>query len=217
MPRIDLHTHSTASHDGGIRAVQYRNLLTSKRIDVIAVTDHNRIDFAQELHRELGDKIIVGEEVMTTEGELVGLFLQEVVPAGLSPLETAKAIRKQGGLVYVPHPFETVRKGLQASTLDAIAKYIDIVEVQNGRAFLQKRSSLAADWAQKHGKIMAASSDAHGAKGVGHTYSLIPLVPTRKNFLDILAAAQLVAGRAPLRTLTYPKLNRLHKKLRRKS
>lgn len=217
MPRIDLHTHSVASPDGGIRSVQYRNLLTSKRVDMIAVTDHDRIDGAQQLQKELGDKIIVGEEITTTEGEMIGLFLTEAVKPGQTAKATAQAIKKQGGLVYIPHPFETVRKGMQASTLVSIADLIDIVEVNNGRAFLQKRSAKALEWAKANNKIVAASSDAHGAKGVGHTYSLTPSIPERNNFLTVLAAAQLVGKRAPLRTLTYPKLNRLHKKLRRQS
>lgn len=197
--------------------MQYRNLLTSKRVDMIAVTDHDRIDTALQLHKELGDRIIVGEEITTTEGEMIGLFLTKLVKPGQTAKATAQAIKKQGGLVYIPHPFETVRKGMQASTLNAIAELIDIVEVHNGRAFLQKRSAQALEWAQANNKIMAASSDAHGAKGVGHTYSLVPTVPTQENFLAVLAATQLVGKRAPLRTLTYPKLNRLHKKLRRKS
>lgn len=217
MPRVDLHTHSIASSDGGVRAVQYRNLLSSKRVDLIAITDHNRVDFAQELHAELGDKIIVGEEIMTTEGEIIGLFLSKLVEPGQTPLETVKAIKKQGGLVYIPHPFETVRKGLQEATLDSIASYIDIVEVHNGRAFLQKRSAKALAWAQANNKVAAASSDAHGAKGVGHTYTVMATLPAQKEFLRVLSAAQLVANRAPLTTLTYPKLNRLHKKIRRRT
>ncbi len=217
MPRVDLHTHSIASSDGGIRAVQYRNLLSSKRVDLIAVTDHNRVDFAQELHAELGNKIIVGEEIMTTEGEIIGLFLKSLVKPGQTPLQTVKAIKKQGGLVYIPHPFETVRKGLQEATLDSIVSYIDIVEVHNGRAFLQKRSAKALAWAQAHNKAGAASSDAHGAKGVGHTYTVVATLPAQQDFLRVLGAAQLVANRAPFTTLTYPKLNRLHKKIRRRT
>lgn len=141
MYKVDFHTHSTASPDGSIKAAQYKQLLDSGRLDAIAVTDHNRIDFALALQQELGSKIIVGEEIMTTEGEIIGLFLKELVPAKLSPLETVQAIKKQGGLVYIPHPFETVRKGLQAKSLAAITDYIDIMEVYNGRAMLQNRTS----------------------------------------------------------------------------
>src|SRR4051812_4619386 len=115
MFKIDLHTHSVESKDGGISFEQYAHALSTNRLDVIAITDHDTIDFATHAQTELGDRIIVGEEIMSTGGEIVGLYLKEAVKAGLSPLETVKQIREQGGLVYVPHPFETVRKGLHPS------------------------------------------------------------------------------------------------------
>jgi predicted metal-dependent phosphoesterase TrpH len=121
MPRVDLHTHSLASPDGALRAADYTVMLASGRLNYIAVTDHNRIDFALQLQAQLGPQIIVGEEITTTDGEIIGLYLHEVVPAGLSTLEAVQRIRQQGGLVYVPHPFETVRKGITAATLDTIA------------------------------------------------------------------------------------------------
>lgn len=213
MTKIDFHTHSTASPDGGISAAQYKKLLDSGRLDMVAVTDHNRIDFAQQLQQELGDKVIVGEEIMTTEGEIVGLHLTELVLPKQSPLETAKAIKAQGGLVYIPHPFETVRKGLQAKSLEAIKSYIDIIEVYNGRAMLQNRTAKTMEWAQTHKVLGAASSDAHGSRGVGYTYTVLDQKPTQQKLLKSLKTAQLVAARPPLRTLTYPKLNRFRKKV----
>lgn len=215
MPRIDLHTHSVASPDGAISATQYKHLLTSGRLDMVAITDHNRIDFAQELHAELGDTVIVGEEITTPAGEIIGLFLKGLVEPGQTPLETVKAIKAQGGIVYIPHPFETVRKGLQVASLNAIADYIDIVEVHNGRAFLQKRSDRAVLWARAHSKIMVGSSDAHGAKGIGHTYTVVAKLPAKETFLQTMQSGQMVAARPPFTTFAYPKLNRLHKKLRR--
>lgn len=214
MLKIDLHTHSAASPDGGIKATQYKKLLSSGRLDYIAVTDHNTIDFAVELNKELGDKIIVGEEIMSNQGELIGLFLTKRVKPGLSALQTAKAIHDQGGIVYIPHPFETVRKGLQGDVLDEIADQVDIIEAYNGRAFLQNRTSLTIAWAQKHGKQIFASSDAHGLRGVGHTYTTTakPLTPT--NVVSILATAHVVVGRPPVSSLLYPHYHRLRRKVR---
>jgi predicted metal-dependent phosphoesterase TrpH len=214
MLKIDLHTHSVASVDGGISAQQYRHLLDEERLNFVAVTDHNRIDFGLELHQELGDKIIVGEEIMTTAGEIVGLFLTSPVAAGLSPLDTVHAIHSQGGLVYLPHPFETVRHGLQADVLETLADYIDIVEAHNGRAFLQNRSSQALAWAKQHDKPVAASSDAHMWRGVGHTYTVIDQPPSAKDLAKTLRQASLITGRPPVISLLYPKLNRLQHKLR---
>ena len=214
MLKADFHTHSVASPDGGISAEDYRQLLDSGKLDYVAVTDHNQIDFALQLHQELGDKIIIGEEVMTTEGELIGLFLTKRVEPGLTAQQTAQAIRAQGGLVYLPHPFETIRHGVQATTLDAMPELIDIVEAHNGRAVLQNRSPQALTWATLHKKPTAASSDAHGAKGVGHTYTVVDQPLAKGTLLSVLIQAQLVHGRPPLISLTYPKVNRLKNKLR---
>jgi predicted metal-dependent phosphoesterase TrpH len=114
MLKVDLHTHSVASPDGGISESQYQQVLNKGTLNCIAITDHNEVDFAIAMNKKFGDKIIVGEEIMTTQGEIIGLFLTEKVPAGLSPEETVKQIRKQGALVYIPHPFETFRHGLSA-------------------------------------------------------------------------------------------------------
>lgn len=211
--KIDLHTHSYASLDGGVTAAQYRHALDSGVLDAVAVTDHNRIDAAQALRHDLGDKIIVGEEIMTTVGEIIGLFLTQPVASGLSPAETIKQIKAQNGLVYIPHPFETVRKGLHPADLEAIAPQIDIMEVYNGRAFAQDRSHQAVVWAKINQLPGVASSDAHGSHGLGRTYTRVSDIPTRANLLTLLKTATPVAGKPSIRALLYPKYHRLRRKL----
>jgi predicted metal-dependent phosphoesterase TrpH len=209
MYKVDLHTHSVASPDGSLRRGDYKRMLGAG-LHSIAITDHNRIEFALKMQRELGDDIIVGEEIATTEGELVGLFLNDLIPAGLSARETAKRIKDQQGLVYIPHPFETVRQGVALDTLDSIADLVDIIEVANGRALFQNRGLKASDWAQKHGTAMAASSDAHGWRGWGKTYSVTTEPPTRTSLVQLLKAAYRSERSVGLGVL-YPKLNRLRK------
>ncbi len=215
MYKVDLHTHSVASPDGSITAAQYHRILKSGQLDAIAITDHNRIDFATDLHHKLGKAIIVGEEIMTTAGEIIGLYLTELVKPHQTPLATVKAIKDQGGLVYIPHPFETVRKGVSATTLEQLADYIDIFEVCNGRAFFQNRSTQAAVWARINNKLGAASSDAHGRRGLGTTYTSLPKPPHRENLLELLASGVLITGRPTVRALIYPKLNYMRKKIGR--
>lgn len=217
MLRVDLHTHSSASPDGGITAPQYEKLIDSGKYAAIAITDHNRVDFAIEMRKKLGLKIIVGEEIMTTEGEIIGLFLKKLVEPGQTAAKTVADIRSQNGLVYIPHPFETLRSGLKVAILDAISKEIDIIEAHNGRAILQDRSEQTTIWAKRHHIIRAASSDAHGLKGVGKTYGAVPAsaVLNRGNFLEVMAAAKLVAKWPPITSLFYPKINRLRNKFRR--
>lgn len=214
MFKVDLHTHSVASPDGGISADQYAHLLSTGVLDVVAVTDHNRIDFALKLQGELGDRVIVGEEIMTTGGEIIGLFLTEMVQPGLSPLETVRCIKDQGGLVYIPHPFETMRKGLASETLEELQDHLDIIEIVNGRAFMQNRQTKSALFAKLHRVAGAASSDAHGVRGVGKTYTATKDIPTPATLLSLIAQGTCFTGRPSARALLYPRYHRLRKKLK---
>lgn len=211
--KVDLHTHSQASPDGGLTADQYKHML-EEGLDFVAVTDHNTVDFAVKLQKQLGDKVIVGEEITTIEGEIIGLFLRRTIPGGLSLAEAVAAIKQQNGLVYVPHPFETVRSGLLEADLNAIAGQIDIVETRNGRAVFQNRSPQAVKWANDHSLPGAASSDSHGWSGWGRTYSVISAAPTRDNLAALLKKASYQNQGPGLRGVLYPKLNRLRKKVR---
>ena len=213
MIKVDFHTHSSASPDGGVTPEQYTKALSEGQLDCIAITDHNSVDLAQSLHKSLGDQIIVGEEIMTSEGELIGLFLHSFVMPHQTAEATAKSIKAQGGIVYVPHPLETVRKGLPKSVLDDIAELVDVVEVHNGRAVFQNRGPQAATWARLNRKEIAASSDAHGHKGLSSAYTQMSEQPTAGNIIKLLKTARFVTNRPPLRALLYPKMHRLRKKL----
>jgi predicted metal-dependent phosphoesterase TrpH len=214
MYKLDLHTHSTQSPDGGISTAQYRHILETGLLDCVAITDHNSVSLARQLHDELGDKIIVGEEIMTTEGEIVGLFLSEVVQPHQTPLKTIQDIKSQGGLVYIPHPFETVRKGLHPQIMEELAEYIDIVEICNGRAFAQNRSDQAVVWARMNRVLGAASSDAHGIRGIGKTYTQVGELPTRESLIEVLKSGIPMTARPSMRSLLYPKYHRARKKIR---
>lgn len=214
MYKVDLHTHSEASPDGGISLESYRKTLEAGALDMIAITDHNRIDFALHARQALGERIIVGEEIMSADGEIIGLFLKEPVQSGSSAEQTIAAIKSQGGLVYIPHPFETYRKGLHPKILDDLSHKIDLIEVCNGRALLQNRSQQAFVWARFNSVAGAASSDAHGSKGLGTTYTSTSELPTKTTLAQLIASGQLVTGRPRLRALLYPKYHRMHKKIR---
>jgi predicted metal-dependent phosphoesterase TrpH len=213
MFKVDLHTHSIKSPDGSLRRADYQSILDRGMLDVIAVTDHNSIEFAQQLHSELGNRIIIGEEITAREGEIIGLFLSSLIPAGLSAAETADHIHEQGGLVYVPHPFETVRTGLSLTDLENIAESVDIIEIHNGRAVFQDKATLAVDWAKRYQLPGAASSDAHGKHGWGKTYSLIAESPTKDNLSELLYSATYQVGSPGIRGMLYPKVNRMRRRL----
>ncbi len=213
MFRVDFHTHSAASPDGGITLKQYRRILEAGILDCIAITDHNRIDFAVKAKSALGDRIIIGEEIMTTMGEIIGLYLKEPVAPGMTPEKTIQAIREQDAIVYIPHPFETIRKGIHPATLELIQDEVDIMEVCNGRAFLQNRSQQALLWAKLNKVSCAASSDAHGVIGLGRTYTDLSEIPTRDTIISLLKNGTLQTKRPRVRGLLYPKYHKMRKKL----
>jgi len=211
MCRVDLHTHSLASPDGGLSLADYRHMIDEKGLVCIAITDHDTIEFAKQAQLALGDQIIVGEEITATEGEIIGLYLRSPIASGRSLRETVAAIKQQHGLVYVPHPFETRRKGLSARSLETIIADIAIVETSNGRAVFQNRSKEAYAWAAEHGLPGAASSDAHGPSGWGKTYSVLDHVPSRDTLAGLLHSAQYKIGSPGVRGVLYPKYNRLRR------
>lgn len=213
MLKVDLHTHSVASPDGGITLKQFRGALEAGLLDCIAITDHNRIDFATQAYAELGARIIIGEEIMTNAGEIVGLFLKELVRPGMSPEDTIAAVREQDGLVYIPHPFETIRKGLHPAALELIQHDVDIIEVCNGRAFLQNRGEQALVWAKLNNVAAAASSDAHGLRGLGRTFTALPEMPERDTITSLLKNGVLHTRRPSVRGLLGPKYHGFRKRI----
>ena len=212
MFKADLHTHSDYSHDGGISLEQYQHILNANILDCIAITDHNRVDHALAIQQILGTQVIVGEEILTTVGEIIGLYLTERIPPGLTAQETIQQIKAQHGIVYIPHPFETVRKGLHPATLEEIQSQIDIIEVCNGRAFLQNKSAQTVVWARLNHLCGAASSDAHGLHGLGRTYTALSEQPTHDTLLTLLQNGIPITARPTIRSLLYPKYHRMRKK-----
>ncbi len=210
--KVDLHTHSIISPDGGIRAEQYEKLLEQGVLDCIAITDHNETRFARVLQEKFEEKIIVGEEITTTDGEMIGLFLEKVIPSGLTAKQTAAAIHEQGGLVLIPHPFEIFRKGIQRSVLEKIAEEIDIMEVFNGRGRFRGKSTEAESFANEFHLTKAASSDAHGYKGIGKTFSVVNKIPDRNSLKQLLQEGTVEKGYAPLWTFLYPSMNKIKNK-----
>ena len=210
--KVDLHSHSIISQDGGVTEKQYIHLLDNATINYIAITDHNETKFAKELAKKLGDKIIIGEEIASKDGEIIGLYLQKTIPQGLTAKQTLQQIRVQGGLVYIPHPFETFRHGLKINTLEQIKNEIDIIEVFNARAKWRGNSNLALDFTQRYKIATAASSDAHGQKGVGTSFSIVNEAPSPKTLPDLLKKGTLHKQFAPAITYLYPSINKIKHK-----
>ena len=128
--------------------------------------------------------------------------------------QTIGDIKAQGGIVYIPHPFETVRSGISKEVLDQIVDKVDIIEVINGRAFAQNLSKEATDWATKHSIPAFASSDAHRYGGLGKTYSDLTATPTRKSLAQLATDSKHMYTRPSLLDILAPKRNRIMKRIK---
>src|SRR5262245_47666606 len=172
LVRVDCHTHTMWSGDSTTTEDELIDAVTASDIDVLCVTDHHAIEGARRLRDVLPCRVIVGEEVRSTQGEIIGLFLEERVPFGLTPAETAARIREQGGLVYVPHPFDPMRRNLVESALVALVGdgLVDAVEARNAKTSLESLNRRASEFASTHRIAAGAGSDAHVPDAIGSAY-----------------------------------------------
>ncbi|MBA4155917.1 MAG: PHP domain-containing protein [Gemmatimonadetes bacterium] len=198
--RVDMHCHSRASFDSLNRPEQILQVARSRGMDRVVITDHNEIEGARLLHEMDPERILIGEEVRTREGvDIIGIFLRELIPRHTPARETCERIRAQGGVVYLPHPFDVRRAGGGALLKD-LADLIDVVEVHNARSWKRGLNARAEEWALSHGKRMGAGSDAHALREIGRGYVEVPpFEPRRDSFL-----AALTAGRVAGRTVSSP-------------
>ncbi len=208
MIKIDLHVHSIASKDGSLTEPHFRRFFDQRLLDVIAITDHNRIDYAQRMAAIFGQHIIVGEEIQTSEGEIIGLYLREAIAPGQDLKSTIAAIKQQGGIVYVPHPFVGRRHSLNRASIEANLSDIDIIEVHNGRS-INKLPSEAVELAGTYEKAESASSDAHNLSGLGLTYNRASDWPNPQTLVSIIDQAHFEYAKPPLKAVLGPKYNRV--------
>ncbi len=168
---VDLHMHTDWSHDCSIPALDLVGHAASIGLGAIAVTDHNAFGGALEALELAADRdlaVIPGEEVKTDgQGEVIGLFLTEEIPRGMPFAETIEAIREQGGLVYLPHPFDRLHAIPDPATLHRHLAEIDVFEVFNARLLRDSFNDEALRFAQKYRLLQGAGSDAHVLQGVG--------------------------------------------------
>ena len=175
--RLDLHSHSLASHDCDTPLELIGPACKVAGIDVLAVTDHNEIWGALELAEHAGPdlQVIVGEEVYTTEGEIIGLFLQELIPRGLTPEATVERIHAQGGIALLPHGFDPLKPSrLTPAARARVSDQLEIIEGLNGHVSWTGWNTQAVLWGNLNGKLLSAGSDAHRAKDLGSVYVETP-------------------------------------------
>ena len=190
--RVDCHLHTVASGDSVLTLEELADRARQAGLDAVCVTDHNVTHAAvAAAERDLGVRIIVGEEIRTRDGDVIGLFLTERIPYVLPLDEVIGLIRGQGGVVYVPHPFDQVRSSLGA-VLPALCAEgaVDVIEVFNAKIADPALNARALSLARSFGLPGGAGSDAHDAPGVGAAYLDMPDFDGPASFLAALAEAR---------------------------
>ena len=196
MIRADLHLHTVYSGDSNTSLEQVIARCLDIGINCIAITDHNTIEGAVKMQRIAPFQVIVGDEIQTSSGEIIGYFLSEEVPKGLPAEETARRIKEQGGLVCIPHPFDRLRScTIRRQTLEEILPSVDIIEVLNSRLILLRYSVRAERFAQAHGLLASAGSDAHTPGEIGNAYMEMPSFNGTDQFLTSLAQGRVMGHR----------------------
>jgi predicted metal-dependent phosphoesterase TrpH len=192
--------HTNHSHDCATPVDKLLETAKERGLGAIAVTDHNEVSGALEAReRASGIKVIVGEEVKTADqGEVIGLFLEEKIPRGLTLQETISAIRDQGGLVYVPHPFDRMHSVPDYEHLLGVVEDIDAIEVFNPRVAFSAFNEEAERFAAKYRIVAGAGSDSHVPQGLGSVKIAMRDFDGPEEFLESLRDADIVRKRQSL-------------------
>lgn len=196
--KVEMHCHTYFSEDGFNNQNKLFEICRKRRIDVVCVTDHDIIRGALDFLAMKNPRIVVGQEMSTGEGHIIGLFLKEEIAAGLGAEATIEKIKTQGGLVYLPHPFDEFRKSaVKLKVAERVKDMIDIIEVFNSRTFNSKYNTMALEFAKEYNIPIAVGSDAHHWFEVGNSYMTMDDFNSSETFLESLKNADYVKRRCP--------------------
>ena len=213
--KVDLHLHTCYSPDSKSSLGDIIDRCRELGMGCVAVTDHNTIEGALRMKDISPLPVIVGEEVMSTAGEIIGYFLNEEIPRGLTPIEVMTRIKDQGGLVCLPHPFDGLgRHPLKAADRQSLLSQIDIIEVFNARSIRNNFSRQALLFAEEHGFLQSAGSDAHSVSEIGNAYVQMAEFNGPEEFKTALAQGQIFGRRNSIRNRIMTVLSTMPKRVR---
>jgi len=190
MLRVELHSHTIYSEDSLASLDSILKTCRRKGIQRIAITDHDTITGALRAKEMDPELVIVGQEIETTAGELLGYFLREEISRFLPPLEAIARVREQGGVVSAAHPFDRYRKGhWEISVLEEITPHLDAIETFNARCIHLEDNHLALEYARRHNLLATVGSDAHTTSEIGRASLLLPEFSDAASLLNALKQA----------------------------
>ena len=195
--KVDFHCHTRFSPDS-LSGISELLVMASRRgVDRLAITDHNTIQGALIAKSLEPERVIVGEEIKTTKGELLAIFVREEVPQGLSPLETVHRLKEQGAFISVSHPFDIHRSGWRLQDLMEIVPYIDAIEVFNARCYLTGYNRRALEFALQNKIPGTAGSDAHLLMEVGRAVVHLPEFSSAEDLRRVITQGEIAATLSP--------------------
>lgn len=197
MLRVDLHIHTKYSMDCNTPLEKIIARCLEVGINCIAISDHDTIEGALEMQKIAPFPVIVAGEILTPQGEIMGMFLKERVPIGLPIEQAISRVKAQGALVCLPHPFDAIR-GLRIDSkrLEELVDQIDVIEVFNARSLFSAPSNEARKFAVKWGITQSAGSDAHTIAEIGKTYIEMPDFKDKDDFLQALREGKIHGRRS---------------------
>ena len=218
MWNVDLHAHTIYSKDCLTHTAKIIEQARRIGLDKLAITEHNRLDGALAAKEMAPDLVIVGEEIMTTEGEVIAYFVEKEVPRGLSPTETLARLRDQGAIISIPHPLDSLRRSaMRLESVLAIIEEVDALEVLNARCVRTRDNDAAAALAKKFDKLVTAGSDAHTLFELGRcTMSMPPFEDNAVSFKKALQQATPQGAVSPFWPHLVSTYAKWHKKLGKK-
>ncbi len=206
MIKVEMHCHTYFSPDGFITPRTLTERCSKKGVDCVCLTDHNLLRGAMEFAKQAGVRIIMGEEVATGQGEVTGLFLKEEISRGLGLKKTVEKIKAQGGIVYLPHPFDEFRKSaVKLKDAEQIKGMLDVIEIFNSRTFNHKYNEMAMEFSRQNNLVAAVGSDAHHPLEIGRSYMVMKDFDGPESFLESLRTAGYVTRRCPFLLRLYLK------------
>ena len=190
--KADFHIHTKYSMDCNTPLEDIISRCLETEINCVNIADHDTIEGAMKLKSMAPFAVIISEEILTPQGEIMGMFLKERIPSGISVEEAVSRIKAQGGLVCLPHPFDTFRGlKMEEDEVHILAEHVDVVELFNARSTLVRCYTRAKAYAARHGIPGTAGSDAHSAYEIGSTYVEMPEFSGCDDFLEALKQGKL--------------------------
>ncbi len=195
--KVDFHVHSIGSKDSLSRGEDLYRRAKKLGLGKLIITDHNTTKTASELQKEHPDYVITGEEILTTSGEILAIFVKEELPKGIKPLDALKELRAQGAFISLSHPYAPMRHGWTEAEMESFLPYLDAIETANARNLPEMNRS-AARFASEHGLCGTAGSDAHGLSELGAMGLLLPDFSTPEELRIAVRSAEVFGKESPL-------------------